>query len=182
MEDIKNLLNILREMGAQIDSSDLESKRIISIKAENINTKKIDFRKFSKARTSVLLIGPLLTRFNEFSISKPGGDKIGLRPISSHLRAFRKLGVNIKEEGDFYVFSRKELNGAEIVLPEFSVTATENLLMASCLAKGETVIKTAAVEPHVMDLVKILNKMGADILSIGPHTFLIKGQKMLCWR
>lgn len=175
--DILNLLDILEEMGMEVEWL---SERKVKIRAGNkIDPQKINFEKFSRARTSVLLIGPLLSRFKEFEISRPGGDRIGLRPITTHLRALKELGVEIKEDGDFYYFSSKNLVGKEIILPEFSVTATENLMLASVLAKGETVIKIAASEPHVQDLGEMLKKMGAKIEGIGTHTLKIKAVKEL---
>jgi UDP-N-acetylglucosamine 1-carboxyvinyltransferase len=121
----------------------------------------------------------LLARFKEFKISRPGGDRIGLRPITTHLQALEELGCDIKEEGDFYYFKAQSLEGKEIILSEFSVTATETVLMAACLAKGETTLKIAAQEPHVQDLCLMLKKMGADIEGIGTHTLKIKGVKKL---
>ncbi|MCX6789050.1 MAG: UDP-N-acetylglucosamine 1-carboxyvinyltransferase, partial [Candidatus Gribaldobacteria bacterium] len=133
------------------------------------------FEKFSQARTSVLLIGPLAARFKQFKASRPGGDKIGLRPITTHLDVLEKLGVEVKEDGDFYCFKTKNLIGQEIVLPEFSVTATENLLMTACLAKGKTIIKLAAQEPHVQCLVDQLIKMGANIKKACENCFVVEG-------
>lgn len=177
VRDILNLLDLLKGMGVDVEFT---GKRKVKIKAgKGLDISKIDFDKFSKARTSVLLIGALLTRFNEFKVSRPGGDRIGLRPITTHLKALQKLGVDIKEEGDFYYFKTDTLKGREIVLPEFSVTATENLIMASCLAKGETIIKIAAQEPHVQDLVEMLNNMGAKIQWKSAHVLKIKGVEKL---
>ncbi len=177
VRDILNLLEILKEMGAEVEWL---SERKVKIRAgERISPEKIDFDKFSKARTSVLLIGGLLGHFKEFKISRPGGDRIGLRPITTHLQALRELGVEVEEKGDFYFFKRENLVGKEIVLPEFSVTATENLLLASVLADGETIIKIAAAEPHVQDLGDMLKKMGAQIEGLGSHTLRIKGVKEL---
>jgi len=177
VQDIFNLLDILKEMGVEVE---FLSERKVRLKAnDKVNPEKINFEKFSQARTSVLLIGPLSTRFKEFKVSRPGGDRIGLRPITTHLEVLEKLGVVVEEEGDFYYFKTKELRGAQIILPEFSVTATENLLMAACLAQGQTTIKLAAVEPHVNNLVAMLKKMGADIESKESHTFVVRGVKKL---
>ncbi|MDP2864375.1 MAG: UDP-N-acetylglucosamine 1-carboxyvinyltransferase, partial [bacterium] len=150
ISDIFNLLEILREMGVDVEWINERKIRIKS--GEKVDPEKIDFEKVSKARISVLLIGALLPRFKEFKISRPGGDRIGLRPISTHLQALKQLGAEIKEAGDFYYFKSTRLEGKEIVLQEFSVTATENLMMAATLSEGETIIKGAACEPHVQDL------------------------------
>jgi len=176
VSDILNLLDILKELGKEIDWL---GEREVKIKGGDIDPSRLDFEKVSKSRVSVLLMGALLPRFRKFKISRPGGDKIGLRPITTHLEALKELGAEVKREGDFYYFNSQELRGKEIVLPEFSVTATENLMMASALATGETIIKGAAQEPHVQDLGKMLKKMGAEIEGIGTHTLRIKGVKKL---
>ena len=173
ISDIINLISILKGIGAEIEWI---GKKKIKVKAgKEINPEKINFEKAAKSRVSVLLIGALLPRFKEFKIAKPGGDRIGLRPIVTHLEAFKKMGVQIEESNDFYYFKRETLFGREIILPEFSVTATENLMMAASLAKGKTIIKTAAQEPHVSDLAVFLNKIGARIKGIGTHTLTIEG-------
>ena len=177
VSDILNLLDILKEMGAEIEWL---SQRKLKIKAGGrLNPQKINFEKVSKSRVSVLLIGGLLARFPEFKIARPGGDKIGLRPITTHLKALKELGAEIEDSGDFYYFKRGKLLGKEIVLPEFSVTATENLMMAATLAEGETIIKGAAAEPHVQDLGQFLKNMGAKIEGIGTHTLKIQGKRNL---
>lgn len=177
VEDILNLLEIICGMGAKVEW--IEKRKVKITAGDNLNITKIDFEKFSKARTSVLLLGSLVFRFKEFKVSRPGGDRIGLRPITTHLDALAKLGVEVEEQGDFYFFKTKDLKGAEIILPEFSVTATEILLMAGCLAKGQTIIKIAAGEPHIQELVLMLNKMGGDIKWQGTHLLIINGVENL---
>ncbi len=177
VEDIKNMIEVLKDMGAEIEWI---GEREIKIKAvDSIDPSKIDFEKFSKTRTSVLFIGALLPRFKQFKISRPGGDKIGLRPITTHLDALKELGVDIQIENGYYYFKADKLVGKKIVLPEFSVTATENLIMASSLAEGKTILETVAVEPHVQDLIKMLNSMGAKIKWISSHSLEIEGVKEL---
>ena len=177
ISDIFNLLEILKEMGVDVE---WVNERKVRIKAGGrVDPEKIDFEKISKSRISVLLIGALLPRFKEFKISRPGGDRIGLRPITTLLKALKGLGVDIKEEGDFYHFKSEKLVGKEIVLQEFSVTATENLIMTATLTEGKTIIKGAACEPHVQDLAKMLNSMGGNIEGIGTHTLRIQGKKKL---
>ena len=170
--DILDLIEVLKGIGAEVDWL---SSRKVKIRAKNIDLEKMDFKKVAKTRVSVLLMGPLIARFNNFKISRPGGDRIGVRPISTHLEALQKLGVSISSQGDFYYFSRNNLKGKEIVLKEFSVTATENLMMAVCLAEGETKIIGAAAEPHVQDLGAFLNSMGAKIRGLGTHIIDIEG-------
>ncbi len=177
VSDILNLIDILKEMGAEIKW--LEKRKVKIRAGKRIDPPKMDFKKISKSRISVLLIGALLPRFKEFKISRPGGDRIGLRPITTHIKALKELGVDVEEEGDFYYFKTAGLQGKEIVLQEFSVTATENLIMTATLTEGKTIIKGAACEPHVQDLAKMLNNMGGNIKRIGTHTLRIQGVKKL---
>jgi UDP-N-acetylglucosamine 1-carboxyvinyltransferase len=176
VEDVFNTIEILKSLGVKVEWT---GKRILKLKADNISPQNLDFAKVSKIRMSVVLIGALLSRFKSFRISRPGGDRIGLRPISTHLEALKKLGAEVSENGDFYEFEVKDLRGQEIILKEFSVTATENLIMAGVLAKGKTIIKGAAAEPQVQDLAEMLKKMGAKIEGIGTHTISIEGVKEL---
>ena len=177
VEDVFSLLKILEQI--RVETSWSGERRIKLRAGPNLDLEKIDFNLVGKSRVSVLLIGSLLSRFQNFKISHPGGDRIGVRLISTHLEAFKKLGVEISQEGDFYYFQRKQLKGSEIILKEFSVTATENLMMATVLAKGQTVIKGAATEPQVQDLGKMLKNMGAKVEGIGTHTIFIEGVKEL---
>jgi len=163
-------------MGAKIDWLD---GRKIKISTKDLDPEKIDFEKIGQTRLSVLLIGPLLARFKKFKISHPGGDRIGLRPITAHLEALKKLGAKIENEGNFYFFEGENLRGNEIILKEFSVTATENLMLSAVLTPGKTIIKGAAAEPQVQDLGLLLQKMGARIAGLGTHTILILGVEKL---
>lgn len=177
--DVFTFLDIIKDMGAGVE---WVKKRVVKIKAEHLEPSKIDLEKVAKARMSVLLIGALLARFPEFKIGRPGGDRIGLRPITTHLKALQALGVGVEETNGCYVFSApvdvRHLR--RVVLSEFSVTATENILLAAVLGKGKRVLKCAAVEPHVQDLVAMLKKMGADIEWAGcSHGFQIKGVEKL---
>ena len=139
----------------------------------------MDFEKTSKTRISVLFFGALLARSKNFKMPPPGGDRIGLRPISVQLRALEKLGAKIEKKDNIYEVRCEELHGEEIVLEEFSVTATEAVMMAAVLAKGKTIIKGAAAEPHVQDLGEMLLKMGAKIEGIGTHAIKIEGVEKL---
>src|SRR3989338_3093441 len=177
VQDVLNLIDILKSLGAQVEWLDTRKSKISP--GAKIDVAAMDFKKASAIRMSVLLIGALLPRINHFKIAKPGGDRIGLRPISTHIEALRKLGVSIEEEGSFYKISSDNMQGKEIVLREFSVTATENLMMASTLISGKTIIKGAAAEPHIQNLGEMLNKMGAKIAGLGTHTIIIEGVKKL---
>jgi len=177
VSDVLNLIDILKQMGAKVEW--LGPKKI-RINPKNINPAKIPSDIFEKMRISVLLVGPLLTRFKKFKIPHPGGDRIGLRPISSHLEAFKNFGVKMKNENGFYYFEApKEIKGKNIVLQEFSVTATENVMMLAARAKGKTRIEIAACEPQIQDLGKFLEKMGVKIKGYGTHTIEIEGKNNL---
>jgi len=176
VKDILALIEILEKLGSKIEWID---KNSIKIKNKDINPENLDFEKVKESRVSVLLIGPLLARFGNFKISRPGGDKIGLRPITTHLDAFRKLGASFEEDESFYYFKGKNLEPQIIILKEFSVTATENLMMAVSLLEGETVIKMAAIEPQIQDLGNFLKKMGVGVSGLENHTIKINGKKIL---
>ncbi len=172
IEDILNILDILKSMGVEVEKTGEET---VKIKAQIVDPEKMDFEKVSKTRISVLFFGALLNRSKKFKIPPPGGDRIGLRPISVQLKALEKLGAKIERQDDFYEVSREKLIGKEIVLQEFSVTATEALMLAAVLAEGKTIIKGSAAEPHVQDLGQMLLKMGAKIEGLGTHVIKIEG-------
>jgi len=175
--DVLDQIEILKKLGAEIKWLE---KNKIRINPVNINPGKIPYELFEKMRVSVLLVGSLLSRFKKFKIPHPGGDRIGLRPISSHLEALRDFGVKVEEKNGFYFFEApKKLEGKKVILREFSVTATENIMMLAARAKGKTKIEIAAAEPQVQDLGKFLEKMGVDIKGIGTHTIEIEGKKKL---
>ncbi len=184
--DVKRMLEIIEKMGAEVNFID---KRKVRIVAKDINPKKLDFDIVNKMRSSVLFIGPLLARFGSVRIPQPGGCVIGSRPIDFHINAFSRMGVKVEEFGlkkngsrsaNVYHFNaQKGLRGREVIFDGFSVTGTENVLMAATLAKGKTTIKVAAAEPHVQDLALFLKKMGADIKGEGTNTIEIRGKKEL---
>jgi UDP-N-acetylglucosamine 1-carboxyvinyltransferase len=177
VSDVLDQIEILKQMGAEVEWI---SDRKIKIDPANINPDKIPTNLFEKMRVSVLLVGPLLARFKKFKVPHPGGDKIGLRPISTHIKAFEDFGVKIEEKDGFYHFEAPEnLEGKRVILKEFSVTATENLMMLAALTKGRTKIELAAAEPQVQDLGFLLNKMGAGVEGIGTHTIAIEGKDNL---
>jgi len=176
IEDILTVLDVFKSLGVEVEKIGEES---LKIKADKINPEKMDFEKASKTRISVLFFGSLLARVKDFKMPPPGGDRIGLRPISVQLKALEKLGANIEKDGNLYNVTCKELIGKEIVLSEFSVTATESVMLAGVLAKGKTIIKGAAAEPHVQDLGEMLKKMGAKIEGLGTHTITIEGVEKL---
>lgn len=173
ISDILNQLKIMEEIGAKIEWLE---KRKIKIDPSVINPEKIPPDLFEKMRVSVLLVGPLLARFKKIKIPHPGGDKIGLRPISTHLEALEKFGVKIEEkEGFYFLEAPVKMEGKKVVLKEFSPTATENLMMFASMCSGKTIIETAAAEPSVQDLGEFLKKIGVQIEGIGTHTITISG-------
>ncbi len=176
ISDIKNVIGVLEGMGVQTEWLD---ETTLKLKNTSLNPEKMDFDRARKTRLSVLFIGALLTRLKAFRVIRPGGDRIGLRPISTHLEALAGLGARFCQEGDFYHFQGENLRGDHIVLQEFSVTATENLMLAAVMTPGETIIRGAAAEPQVQDLGRMLRNMGADIQGEGTHDIKIKGVSKL---
>ncbi|MDD4995655.1 MAG: UDP-N-acetylglucosamine 1-carboxyvinyltransferase [Patescibacteria group bacterium] len=174
--DVIKMVEILKSLGARAEWT---SGRQLTICGKDACIGKIDQKKVKSMRSSVLLLGPLLARFNEVTISEPGGCILGKRPLDTHFYALSALGASVEPAGDEFTIRASGLHGAEIVLPEFSVTATENALMAASLADGKTVIKLAAAEPHVQDLIDFLCAMGAKISGRGTHTLVIEGVKKL---
>ncbi|MEA1937396.1 MAG: UDP-N-acetylglucosamine 1-carboxyvinyltransferase [Patescibacteria group bacterium] len=175
--DVLKMIDILESMGVEIE---WVGERQLRIKAgDGVDPEKMDFALVGKMRSSILLIGSLLARFKKFRIKHPGGCIIGARPIGIHFDALEALGAKITQDENFYYFEADELVGKTIVLKEFSVTATENLMMAATLAKGTTIIKIAAIEPHIQDLARFLVKMGARIKGLGMHTIQIEGMEKM---
>ena len=175
--DVLNQIEILKQIGVKVEWLD---KRKIKIDPKNVYPENLPADLFEKMRISVLLIGPLVARCKKLKVPHPGGDKIGLRPISTHLDALRNFGINIEEKDGFYHFNAPEvIEGRKIVLKEFSVTATEVSMMLAALSGGKTKIYIAAAEPQVQDLGKFLKKMGLKIEGIGTHTIEIEGKENL---
>ena len=176
LTDVKTLIKLLEELGGNINFN----KNVISIQFEKIKETKAPYDLVRKMRASILVAGPLLARCGEVSFSLPGGCAIGARPIDIHLSGLKKMGANILlEDGYIRLSAPKGLSGASITLPTVSVGATENLVMAATLARGETIIANAAKEPEVCDLMKCLVGMGASIEGIGTEEIRITGVKKL---
>ena len=170
--DVLNLIKLLKNYGVKIE----HKKNKLKINPSKIKNLSADYDVVRKMRASILILGPLLSRFGEARISLPGGCAIGTRPIDIHLAGLSKLGANFEIQNGFVVGSVKsQLIGNKIKLPFPSVGATENILMASVLAKGETKISNAAREPEIEDLSKCLIKMGAKIEGHGTKTILVQG-------
>jgi len=174
--DVERMENILRRLGASVKRI---SKHRVKINCSKIDTTNPDFQEVREMRSSILLMGPLLARFKKIKIPHPGGCIIGARPIGTHFEALEALGAKIAQDQNYLRLEAKKLIGTKIVLREFSVTATENAMMAACFASGISVIKIAAAEPHIQDLANFLNSMGAKIKGAGTHTITIEGVEEL---
>jgi UDP-N-acetylglucosamine 1-carboxyvinyltransferase len=182
IRDVMKLIELLADMGVTITQID---KSTFSFKAENVDLEYLLSDGFKKKgaslRGSIMIIGPLLARFGKGYVPEPGGDKIGRRPVDTHLRAFENLGATFEHLRDqrFYKINASNLKGTYMVLDEASVTGTANIVMASSLAKGVTTIYNAACEPYVQQLCKMLNKMGAKISGIGSNMLTVTGVESL---
>lgn len=175
LSDTENLKKIIEILGGQIEFGEGE----MLIDGKNVESNPIPTELSDKLRASYYFMGSLLGRFKRVVINFPGGCKIGKRPIDLHLKAFRKMGVTIVREGDKYTLTAKNLHGANILLDFPSVGATINILLAAVLAEGETVIQNAAKEPEIINIISLLNNMGASIVGGGTDTIIIKGVKKL---
>lgn len=173
--DIRSMIEILEDLGAKITFEN----NTLEINPAKITSKRPLNEKVCKMRASILLLGPLLARFKRVEMAFPGGCVLGKRSVSAHTSALEKIGCEISEDAKYLKLKVKNLHGSTIIMEESSVTATENIIMASVLAEGETIIKLAASEPHVQDLCRMLNKMGARITGIGTSTLKIEGVKNL---
>jgi UDP-N-acetylglucosamine 1-carboxyvinyltransferase len=168
--DVRVMLDILAELGVSVELDGHD----VTLCAKDLKTTELNQELCAKVRTSILLSGPLAARHGSATIYPPGGDVIGRRRLDTHFYGLRALGFEIGTNGA-YCFGSHALKGAEMVLDEASVTATENILMAAVLAEGRTSIYNAACEPHVQDLARLLNKMGAKITGIGNNRLCIEG-------
>ncbi len=173
--DVENMLRILTEVGCNIK----RQKDCVVIDSAGAVSHEIPARLTRELRSSVFMLGSILTRFRRAKISYPGGCDIGLRPIDLHLSGLRRLGVEICEDGGFIECRADKLVGAEILLDFPSVGATENIILASVKADGYTVIRNAAKEPEIVDLQNFLNAMGAKVRGGGSGTVVIEGVKKL---
>lgn len=188
IEDIFRMLDLLKGLGAEISWL---GKRKIKINCQKIDPSKLPCSIVGHLRTSILVLGPILARFGEMEMPSPGGCVIGARPLDTHLDAFLQLGIKILPKGKLYYFKKDKNSGnqcrpyscpkegKEVVLREFSVTATENILLYSAFFPYKTVIKIADQDYSNQELCKVLKKMGARIKGAGTHTLEIRGTKKL---
>lgn len=176
--DTELMINVLTSLGAEVE--DDRANRTIRVSAKNIHG--MDDKKFhevvGKSRVPILLCGPLLSRMGEAVIPALGGCVIGDRPVDFHIAALRKLGAEVSEESDGIYFKAGKLIGCPIHLEYPSVGATEQVLLSAVFAQGTTELSNAAIEPEILDLVSVLNQMGADI-SVNERTYTIAGVNKL---
>ncbi len=177
IEDVRAMAETLTDIGVVVDHPEPNT---YEISAGDVDWLFVPLEAAAKMRSSFMLLGPLLTRFGEVIISNPGGDRIGRRPVDMHVDAMRALGAEITYRyGYYYAKAPGRLRGGEVTFPHVSVMGTENALLAATLADGRTVIRPAAQEPEVDDLIDFLRKMGADVERTTPDTIEVHGKKRL---
>jgi UDP-N-acetylglucosamine 1-carboxyvinyltransferase len=175
IDDVHSMIEIIRRLGVSVERIKPNSWRV---EAKEIPSHVVDRGLAARIRASIVLAGPLLARLGQLELPPPGGDIIGKRRVDTHMLALMALGAQFDLD-DTFRLSTKGLQGADILLDEASVTATENALMAATLAKGTTILRNAASEPHVQDLCHFLNKLGAQIEGIGSNVLTIHGVERL---
>ncbi len=171
IEDVRTMRSLLESLGISIRTIE---EHTWEIQASEVRPRDLDPDLCRKIRASILLAGPMIARSGTLELPPPGGDVIGRRRVDTHILALSALGADVNYNRTF-TFKAKELRGADILLDEASVTATENAIMAAVTAKGRSIIRNAASEPHIQELCAFLNKIGADIHHIGSNTLLING-------
>ena len=182
IQDVNKLIDLLSSLGVKVEKINKES---YTFQADEIDIDYLKTEQYkSKAsglRGSVMIIGPLLSRFHKAYMPKPGGDKIGRRRLDTHIIGFQNLGAkfNYSHKDNFFTIEASELKGSYMLLDEASVTGTANIVMAAVMAKGKTTIFNAACEPYLKQLCKMLNSMGAKISGVGSNLLIIEGVKYL---
>ena len=175
IQDVNTMFEILKDIGATIN----RKKNKVIINTNKIHTYEIPDNLMRKMRSSVIIAGALIGKYHQAKFSYPGGCDIGARPIDLHLKSFEKLGITIKEEYGEMICNTEKIIGTQIHLDFPSVGATENIILASCIGEGVTIINNAAREPEIEDLIKFLNKMGGKIKGVGTDKIEITGVKHL---
>lgn len=174
IRDVHTMLDLLGALGVEHEWT---GSGALILRARDVRSAALEPELASRIRASILLAGPMLARTHQLRLPPPGGDVIGRRRLDTHFEALQRLGADV-ELGDEFIF-RGKLKGADLFLDEPSVTGTENAIMAACLAQGTTVIRNAAAEPHVQDLCRLLEAMGAGIAGIGTSEVTIEGKPRL---
>lgn len=176
LQDVTTTMELLGAMGVRLV---VDERLNIETNASTINRLYAPYELVKTMRASILVLGPLLTRFGEAEVSLPGGCAIGSRPVNLHVSGLEAMGAEISIENGYIRAKASRLKGAQLVMEVVTVTGTENLMMAATLAEGTTVIENAAREPEVVDLANCLIKMGAKITGAGTTTIIIEGVKRL---
>lgn len=185
LADITTMANLLGQHGVNIalngaHAGEGHAGRVLELTAQEITSTTAPYDLVRKMRASILVLGPLVARFGNAKVSLPGGCAIGTRPVDLHLRGLEELGAKIElEDGYVLAHAPKGLRGAKVVFPTVSVGGTENILMAACLAKGESELVNVAREPEITDLAHCLMAMGARIEGVGTDTLHVQGSDRL---
>jgi len=177
IEDVRAMAETMSDLGVVVDHP---QQNVYEVSAGDLDWKFVPLEAAAKMRASFMLLGPILSRFGEVVISNPGGDRIGRRPVDLHVDAMRAMGAQIDYRyGYYYARAPGRLRGAEVRFPFVSVMGTENAMLAATLADGHTVIRPAAQEPEVDDLIAFLRKMGAEVARTYPDTIEVEGKRRL---
>lgn len=173
LRDVTTSLQLLATLGCDVM---MDERLNITLDCSDLHSKEAPYELVKTMRASILVMGPLLSRFGVAKVALPGGCAIGSRPVDIHIEGMRQMGADIQIEEGFIVAQAKEgLRGADITMPIVTVTGSENLIMAAVLAKGKTILRNAACEPEVVDLANFLNAMGAKVSGAGSSTIEVEG-------
>jgi UDP-N-acetylglucosamine 1-carboxyvinyltransferase len=172
LRDVSTMVRLLSQMGVEVS---LDDKLGLSLRAARLSDPTAPYDLVKTMRASILVLGPLLARCGEARVSLPGGCAIGTRPVDLHIKGLEALGAEISVEQGYISAKAKRLKGARLVMDLVTVTGTENLMMAACLAEGTTLIENAAREPEVVDLAQCLAAMGARIKGAGSDVIAVEG-------
>ena len=186
IRDVNKLIDILKLLGVRVRedySSACESGRTFEFQADQVNLDVLQSNEFREQagalRGSIMLVGPLLSRFGQAVVPQPGGDKIGRRRLDTHFIGMERLGAEVEYKRGAYLVRAKRLKGCYMLLDEASVTGTANIVMTAVMARGTTTIMNAACEPYVYQLCNMLNRMGAKISGVGSNMLTIRGVREL---
>ena len=179
LQDVRTMLKILQQMGVTVNFPNPAIRSHVILNAAHIPRPEATYEMVKTMRASILVLGPLLARMHSAKVSLPGGCAIGARPVDQHIKGLKAMGASIKIKGGYIQAQAEHLLGATILTDMITVTGTENLLMAACLAQGTTILENAAREPEVGNLAELLVKMGAKIVGLGSDRLVIDGVERL---
>jgi UDP-N-acetylglucosamine 1-carboxyvinyltransferase len=175
LQDVRTMLKLIASMGVHVQD-DVASNNAVTLHAGGLDKTEAHYDLVKTMRASILVLGPLLAKFGQANVSLPGGCAIGARPVNLHLQGLEQMGAKIDVDSGYIRASVDgKLRGAQIFMDVVSVGATENLMMAACLAQGETILENAAKEPEIVDLANCLNAMGAKVTNAGSDRIVIQG-------